>query len=470
MFGKKGGMSVRILLIASVAAFLLPMLKAQIVQSVKIDPPGCTSATVFAMSGNKVVGTCFATDGTTHAYYFDGTSSSMIEFPTGTTFKTFVAMSSGSVIGDVYARNGKRAFLYDGSGAAVLIDPPGSRNSDPVAANGNNVIGTSDDQTGHRHAFLYSNGAAVIIDPPNSLSASAVAIDKNNTILGNSNDKSGTAHVFLSNGRGATTFIDPPGGNNPFAMGLSNGNAIGTFIYKTRFQGFLYNGSSSALIKNPFGYIHNTPVAVSGGNVAGNISDTSEHQHAFFYNGKDPVAIIDPDGSATSTVLAIDGNNVIGNFTDAQKSNDHAFVYQAGASSKILETAGKSGSGPVVYSCVVAVSGNDVIGNCRDTSNHAFFYNGSGDPILIDPPDKCAQAYAVAISGNNVIGYCTDSTGNSHAFAYIAGGSSVIIDPKDSVAAKAILVSGNYVAGTFGTAGYTGAGHAFLATIPEPAK
>ena len=123
-----------------------------------LDPPGSTSSSATAVSGDNVVGRYWGSGGC-HGFLYDGSSYKTLDLP-GSTDTSVQGVSGNNVVGSY--RDGDRGMhgcLYDGSSYTTL-DPAGSTGTYAYAVSGRNVVGVYFDSSYGYHGFLY-----VITDP-----------------------------------------------------------------------------------------------------------------------------------------------------------------------------------------------------------------------------------------------------------------------------------------------------------------
>jgi len=163
-------------------------------------------------------------------------------------------------------------------------------------------------------------------------------------------------------------------------------------------------------IDDPLGTKGSFPGGISGDNIVGSYSDSSNKLHGFLYNGSTWTTIDDPlvgNGEYQGTTPnGISGNNIVGGYADSSNVS-HGFLYN-GSTYTTLDD-------PLGVTLAYGISGNNIVGT---SGSHGFLYNELTKTYttLDDPLAGISGTVALGISDNNIVGSYFDSSGAVHGF------------------------------------------------------
>lgn len=203
--------------------------------------------------------------------------------------------------------------------------------------------------------------------------------------------------VSFEDGSSYITFTIPPGVNGTFAQGISGNNVVGRYTDSSNTShGFLYNGSGFSIINDPLGINGTSAQGMSGSNVVGYYIDSSNVYHGFLFNGSAYTTLSDPlAGSFGTEAMGIDGSNVVGYYFDSI-GHANGFLYN------ILSNTYTSFSDPLgTGTFATGISGNNIVGYYTGPSGtNGFEYSipsGNGTP------EPGASALFI---GTGITGFC----------------------------------------------------------------
>jgi len=227
----------------------------------------------------------------------------------------FAINDSGQVVGVSMAADGTRAFIYDGS-----LHELGDQTTAYAINNLGRVAGSSQDSTGVDHPFLWvpnksgdTKGRFYDLGvPAGSPGASASAINSEGTVVGGFFDADFYGHAFVwlpaaPNGTSGvmTALVEPAGTINSFVQAINDdGLIVGTMNNGVVDRGFVYG-------------------------------DNAMHDLGTF-----------PGGTNSFAYDINSSGQIVGYADTAVRSNDHAFIYEAGVMTdlnKLLPGSVKSG-------------------------------------------------------------------------------------------------------------------------------
>ena len=233
------------------------------------------------------------------------------------------------------------------------------------------------------------------------------------TILGMYGSENYSPTAFLYNGSSFTNLDLPLNAGGGGVRGIDGANIVGTSLGK----GFLYNGSTLTTINPPLaGNNGSVGDGISGNDIVGSYSDSSEEQHGFLYNGTSYVTLDDPFANSNigqgTYATGISGNIVVGGYMDTSYKS-HGFLYNINTASYTTFDVPSS-----IDTTIFGIDGNEIVGSYTDSSynDHGFFYNGQTFTTLDDPFAGVNGTIANGVSGNTVVGYYFDSSNAEHGF------------------------------------------------------
>jgi hypothetical protein len=281
------------------------------------------------------------------------------------------------------------------------------------------------------HAKNALSVAFTTFDYPNATISGLEGVDANDSskVVGFYFDSLNHSHGYLYDGSSFST-IDYPTARATSLTGVSGSDAVGWYTDNTSLQrnhGFVFNGSTYSQIDDPLA--GGTTVAfevngtqaygISGNNVVGTYTDSSNVLHGFLFNGSSYQTIDDPQGVGGTVATGVFGNTIVGYYMDAS-SYRHGFIYN-GSSFTTLNApqAAASGTGTQIW----GISGNIIVGSYEDAYgayygfvNYGSTYLSLRDPIAYDD----TRAYGV--SGSTAVGtyetLTSDSGGNLHIYSH----------------------------------------------------
>ncbi len=191
--------------------------------------------------------------------------------------------NSGEIAGQAITGGGTHAFLYNGTSTSDLGTLAGGTSSYATALNDSGqVVGYGGTASGN-HAFLYSGGAMHDLGVLTGGSSSyAYDVNASGEVVGNS-IISGVAHAFLDNG---TTMSDLTAGtayagDASFAYGINtSGATVGLYSVGSSNYGFLYSNGTFTDLSN----------VLAGWTITGafGINDNGQIAATGIYNGSGP--------------------------------------------------------------------------------------------------------------------------------------------------------------------------------------
>jgi hypothetical protein len=286
----------------------------------------------------------------------------------------------------------------------------------------------------------------------------------------------GTSYTFQ-------TLNDPDGNLQTIAMGIDDGNIVGSFeTYinggNSDTDGFIYNIATQTYttLDDPAANALNggtAPSGISGGNIVGHYFDNNYVPHGFIYNiaTQTYTTLDDPDastGSYTGTyAYGISDGNIVGYYSD---NNDQGytqgFLYNI-ATQTYTTFSDPDGN----QTWAVGISGGNIVGYYYDFNliQHGFLLNlATGNYTNIDDPAaNFANGGTVpsGISGGNIVGYYQDKNNHTHGFVYnITSNLYTTLDDPASPAGEGTYAYGISGGNIVGYAFLSG----FLATPPQP--
>lgn len=189
---------------------------------------------------------------------------------------------------------------------------------------------------------------------------------------------------------------------------------------------------------------------ISGNEVIGVYTDSSNVGHGFLYNIlTSSYTTLDVPGAAGTTPTAIAGNKVVGAYADSSNVQ-HGFLYDIVTSTfATLDVPGASTSPGTTGTVPSAISGNNIAGVYQDAStgkNYGFLYDGSVYTTL--KPSGNINTDVTGTSGDYVGGHTTD--GGDHAFLYkISTSTYSVVSPPGAVETRNLGMTGDQVYGSY---------------------
>jgi hypothetical protein len=123
-----------------------------------------------------------------------------------------------------------------------------------------------------------------------------------------------------------TTLDDHPLGiGQTIARGISGNNIVGYYTDSSdNVHGFLYNGSTYTTLDDPLGALGTYARGISGNNILGYYYDSVPKSYGFLYNGSTYTPLNCPLSAHLTVACGIDGNNIVGVYVDSS-GNLHSF-------------------------------------------------------------------------------------------------------------------------------------------------
>ncbi len=206
-----------------------------------LEYPGAANTHAYGMSSDTIVGRYVDQNGARHAYTYDGTTWTSLDFPDpryGVSITAAVAVSGNTVVGYYYSHHGPHGFIYDGT-TWTTLDFPNARETWLTGVSGNRVVGRCDE-----YSFVYDG----------------------------------------------TTFT-PLGyaGARTEAWGISGENIVGGYHDGTTYHGFLYDGTTWTTLDYP-GAISTRASGISGNRIVGSYTDNAGNDHGFILAIPEPAS------------------------------------------------------------------------------------------------------------------------------------------------------------------------------------
>jgi hypothetical protein len=154
-----------------------------------LNYPGALYTQAFGINGNLIVGYYADKSYAGHAFVYDGTNWSTLNFPPGA---IPMDIDANNIIGLYKDEHG---FLYDGTSWSTL-DFPGASITRPLGISGTQVVGWYYDANSNCSGFLFDGASWKTLDYPGAVLTCASGID-GDTIVGFYRDTSNTTHGFI---------------------------------------------------------------------------------------------------------------------------------------------------------------------------------------------------------------------------------------------------------------------------------
>jgi hypothetical protein len=183
------------------------------------------------------------------------------------------------------------------------------------------------------------------------------------------------SHGYLCDGSSFTT-VDYPTAAATFLTGVSGTDVVGWYTDRTAAQrnhGFVFNGSTYTPVDDPLAGGATVPFAVngtqaygiSGNNVVGTYTDSSNVLHGFLFNGSSYETIDDPLRVGGTVATGIFGSTIVGYYVDAAAYR-HGFMYNGSSFTTVnAPQAAANGTGTQIW----GISGNIIVGSYEDASS-----------------------------------------------------------------------------------------------------
>jgi probable HAF family extracellular repeat protein len=253
--------------------------KQKVYQFRTVDYPAANSSSANDYDDATAVGN-FDFGTTVSAFYFKGTTNSLLNIPGATSSAINGINATGEMVGSYLDPKG-HGFLYDGK-TITTLDAPGATFTE---ANGINksgaIVGDYYDSSDVQHGFLYQQGKFTKIDYPGSGGETvAYGINATGEVVGYYflND---VFYGFLRNASGVYSSIDFPAAEGTYPGGINDAGAIaGTFFDKVGAHGFTYFDGVFTQVDVGGGAVSTSLTRIKNNkNVVGSYQDTVGESH-----------------------------------------------------------------------------------------------------------------------------------------------------------------------------------------------
>lgn len=164
-----------------------------------LESPLGSVLAVYGISGTTVVGR-YLQSGLLHGYLYDGASWISIDGPVGAVESEANGIDGSKIVGswwDTGTSGNRRGFVFDGSSYTV-IEYPSSTMTTATGISGSNIVGTWQDSGGMSHGFVYNGSSYSALDDPFGVNGTSLnGIDGQN-VVGSYRDSSGALHGFVT--------------------------------------------------------------------------------------------------------------------------------------------------------------------------------------------------------------------------------------------------------------------------------
>ncbi|MGD0899674.1 MAG: PEP-CTERM sorting domain-containing protein [Thermoguttaceae bacterium] len=263
------------------------------------------------------------------AHHANALTYTTLDDPLADVYGTWVTGIDGSNIVGSYSYAGHaRGFLHNGSAWTTIVDPLDAWGTHVQGIAGNTIVGYYYDSSINPHGFTYNiaNGQYTTLDDPLSPNGTYLQGISGNNIVGWSG-----ARAFVYNGSFTALPANPATQRGISACGIDGNNSVGWCYGGSSWtpRGFLYNNSNYTMLDDPLagqGSGQGTEaLGVSGGNIVGEYTDSSNKQHGFLFDGSSYTTLDDPLGVSGTVAYGISGQTIVGVYV-VGGDQDHGFV------------------------------------------------------------------------------------------------------------------------------------------------
>jgi hypothetical protein len=259
-----------------------------------IDAPFPGATEVLGISGNLVVGY----DNNAEGFVYNGTSFTYYRDPLAATTGNFASygtvaygVSGNKVVGGYYDTNGiVHGFVFDGSTYKTLDDPSANKTTIfqgtlALGFSGNKIFGQYNNPGGFGAFFYDGTSFSDFTHPAAGFGRTHVTGAFGNEIVGYYSPDGITDHGFLYNGSSFKTLDDPLAVAAPFGMGqtyltgISGGYIVGYYTTddgNTR-HGLVYNGSTFMTVDDPLANGDTRINGIDGNVIVGTYNRVGDH-------------------------------------------------------------------------------------------------------------------------------------------------------------------------------------------------
>lgn len=222
-----------------------------------LEPPGVRAVRARDINNKgHILGSLVLGD-ETHAFVFDGTTYTVIDFPDDHVGLPLGTNDHGEMVGrfpfltDIPGIVTMHGFYFDGEAYSVVLFPDADRTvAEGINNLGQIVGGYGGTDWTQGHAFMLDDGVYSSFDFPDARATSAGDINDLGAIVGSYSG----GHGFLLDANGFTT-LDVLGKETTAATAINNrGHAAGNYVWSLfagGHGGFVYDGTTYSLIHFP---------------------------------------------------------------------------------------------------------------------------------------------------------------------------------------------------------------------------
>jgi len=227
-----------------------------------LEPPGARAVRARDINNEgHILGSLVLGD-ETHAFVFDGTTYTVIDFPDDHVGLPLGTNDHGEMVGrfpfptDIPGIVTMHGFYFDGEAYSVVLFPDADRTvAEGINNLGQIVGGYGGTDWTQGHAFLLDDGVYSSFEFPDAQATSAADINDRGTVVGTyHNGYFLRTHSFLLDANGFTT-LDIPGIEATAVQAINNtGHVAGTYVsslFEGGHRGFVYDGTTYSLIDFP---------------------------------------------------------------------------------------------------------------------------------------------------------------------------------------------------------------------------
>ncbi len=317
----------------------------------------------------------------------------------------------GQVTGDVLTDGSFHAFLFDGT-MHDLGTLGGTRSSGTAINSRGFITGAADtsDQPFSSHAFLYDGTAMRDLGTLGGDFSGGLAINNRGQVAGYAATHNNTeTHAILYDGTAMKDLGTLGTGTVSYGLDINAKGMVVGYSYLSpdqfsSYHAFLYDGTSMRDLGTLGGSVSDATAINSRGQVTGSAYTANDEQHPFLYdrNGMKDLGTL---GGQYGSGLAINEKGQVTGYAYTSATQHHAFLYDGKTTRDLGTLGGRESYGRAINSKGQVVGYADTAG---DVARHAFVWSAHEgmvdlNTVMDNPPPGLNLTDATALSDNGYI-------------------------------------------------------------------